>query len=163
MRSLLSAVAVLALAACASAPAPTPAARDYASSGTWVFAFDAGPGIASATLANAAGETQLRITCVAPHGDLTVTDWTFSRARQGDVEAVVSVGAAQQAVSARISGDGAGRQALMYAVPPQDPVFAALTPASVINTAAAGYTHAWAAGAASRLNDVINACRQLGS
>ena len=89
--------------------------------------------------------------------------WTFSRAHQGDVQSTVSVGAASRTVAARAEGDGAGRQALMFALQPRDPLFAALTPSAEITTVAGGYTHHWAAGAASRINDVINSCRTIGS
>lgn len=161
--AVLSALA-LGLAACASAPPveapPSPATT---SAGTWTFAFDAGPGLASAILHAADGRPLLRVTCEAPRGDLQVTDWTFSRARQGEAQATVSV-ADQGAVTAgRIAGDGAGRQALTFALSPRDPVFGALTPSASVRTAAAGYTHTWAQGAATRLNDVINACRTMGS
>ena len=152
------------LAGCASGPKPEVAPSPITNSaGTWTFAFDAGPGIASATLSGRDGRPDLRITCQAPRGDLMITDWTFSRARQGEVQATVSVGSASKTVSARIEGDGAGRQALMAALAPTDQVFAALTPSAPIRTVASGYTHNWAPGAASRINDVINACRSIGS
>lgn len=164
MRRLVLAAAVLALPACASGPEPiAPPPKDITSAGTWTFAFDAGPGIASATLSGADGRPALRVTCQAPRGDLMVTDWTFSRARQGDAPATVSVGAAQKTVPGRVAGDGAGRQALTFALPPLDPLFAGIAPASPVRTAAGGYSHTWAPGAASRLNDVINSCRTLGS
>jgi hypothetical protein len=155
--------AILTLSACAGAPDVQPPSPVTTSTGTWTFAFDAGPGIASATLSAADGRPALRVTCEAPRGDLMVTDWTFSRARQGDSQATVSVGGATKTVPARIAGDGAGRQALTLSLPPRDPVFQALTPGAPVRTDAAGYTHNWAPGAASRLNDVINACRTLGS
>ncbi|MDX2233103.1 MAG: hypothetical protein NW200_01275 [Hyphomonadaceae bacterium] len=165
MRRLLAAAAALAaLAACASgADRATTPSSDVTSTGTWAYAFDAGPGIASATLSGADGRPALRVTCTAPRGDLMVTDWLFSRARQGDAEATVTVGAVSKSVPGRIAGDGAGRQALTFALPPRDPMFAAMTPSSSVKTSAAGYTHTWAPGAATRLNDVINSCRTLGS
>jgi hypothetical protein len=163
-RLVFAAAAALSLAACASKPAPdAPPSPLTTSAGTWTYAFDAGPGLASATLSGPDGQPALRVTCEAPRGDLIVTDWTFSRARQGDVQATVSVGGASKPVPARIAGDGAGRIALMTTLPPRDPLFAALTPNAPVKTVAAGYTHIWAAGAASRINDVINSCRTLGS
>ena len=163
-RSLFAAVAVsLAVSACASAPEPSAPSPVTTSAGTWTYAFDAGPGIASALLSGPDGRAQLRVTCQAPSGDLMVTDWTFSRLRQGDVQATVSVGSASKTVTARAEGDGAGRQALMLALPPRDPLFAALTPSAAITTVAGAYTHHWAPGAASRINDVINSCRTIGS
>lgn len=160
---LAFAAACLVLAACAGGPDAAPPSKDVTSTGTWTFAFDAGPGLASATLAGPDGRPALRVTCEAPRGDLMVTDWTFSRARQGDAQATVSVGAASKTVAARIAGDGAGRQALMFSLPPRDTLFQTLAPTAPVRTAAAGYSHSWAAGAATRLNDVINACRTLGS
>ena len=162
MRRSLLVAAALTLAACASAPAPAPSPVTT-SSGTWTYAFDAGPGLASAILSGPDGRPQLRITCQAPSGDLMVTDWTFSRARQGDVQATVSVGAASKTVTARAEGDGAGRQALMLSLAPSDPLFAALSPSAAITTVAGAYTHLWAPGAAARINDVINSCRTIGS
>jgi hypothetical protein len=164
MRRFLVAAACLVLSACAGGPAPdAPPPRDFASGGTWAFAFDAGPGIASAILSGPDGRPAIRVTCEAPRGDLAVTDWMFSRARQGETQATVSVAAGSRTVAARVAGDGAGRQALMFQISPLDPVFAALAPAAPVKVEAAGYTHAWAPGAASRLNDVINACRTIGS
>lgn len=163
MRRSLIVAAAFALAACASSPAPAPPSPVTTSAGTWTYAFDAGPGIASAILSGPDGRPQLRVTCQAPSGDLMVTDWTFSRAHQGDLPATVSVGGASRTVTARAEGDGAGRQALMLALPPRDTLFAALTPSAPITTTAGGYTHHWAPGAASRLNDVINSCHTIGS
>jgi hypothetical protein len=162
MRTVVFAAALL-LAACASKPPPAAPARAWISSGTWAFAFDAGPGIASATLAGADGRPVLRVLCTAPRGDLMITDWTFSLARQGDTSATLTVAAAAKTGPGRIAGDGAGRQVLTFAINPRDPVFQALTPEAPIRTQAAGYTHTWAPGAASRINDVINSCRTLGS
>lgn len=160
----LAFVAAFTLAACASGPEPAASPSPVTTSaGTWTYAFDAGPGIASATLSAPDGRPALRVTCTAPRGDLMVTDWTFSRARQGDVATTVTVGARTKSVTGRVSGDGAGRVVLSYALPPLDPVFAGMVPASPVRTEAAGYTHNWAAGAASRLNDVINSCRTVGS
>lgn len=165
MRRLLPvALAACALAACAGTPPPAgPQAPAVTSAGTWTYAFDAGPGLASATLSGADGRPALRVLCQAPRGDLMVTDWTFSRVRQGETQATVTVGQAGKTVPGLIAGDGAGRQVLTFALPPQDPLFAAMTPSSPVKTAAAGYTHTWAPGAASRLNDVINSCRTIGS
>jgi len=154
---------VFILSACASSPGTAPPSSVVTSTGTWTFAFDAGPGIASATLSGADGKPDLRVTCEAPRGDLMVTDWTFTRARHGDTQATVSVGGASKTVPARVGGDGAGRQALTFSLPPRDPLFQTLVPSAPVRTSAAGYTHNWAAGAASRLNDVINSCRTLGS
>jgi hypothetical protein len=154
---------VLTLAGCASSPQNAPPSSAVTSTGTWAFAFDAGPGLASATLSGADGKPDLRVTCEAPRGDLMVTDWTFTRARHGDTQATVSIGSATKTVPARVGGDGAGRQALTFSLPPRDPLFQTLYPNAAVRTAASGYTHNWAAGAASRLNDVINSCRTLGS
>lgn len=162
MRSFVIAAALL-LAACAGKPPPATPAKAWTSSGTWAFAFDAGPGIASAILSGAEGRPVIRVTCTAPRGDLMITDWTFSLARQGDTTATVTVGEASKTVPARIAGDGAGRQVLTLSLPPRDPLFQALTPNAPMRTQASGYTHTWAPGAASRLNDVINSCRTLGS
>lgn len=158
------AATVLALGACASKPnVEAPVSPVSTSVGTWTYAFDAGPGLASATLSGADGQPIVRVNCESPRGDLMIMDWTFSRARQGDAQATFSVGGASMTVPARVAGDGAGRQALIASLPPRDPLFAALTPSSQVKTVAAGYTHNWAAGAASRINDVINSCRTLGS
>jgi hypothetical protein len=154
--------ASMALAACASSPAPdAPPPRDTLSSGTWTYFFDAGPGIARAELAGADARPQLRITCEAPRGDLKITDWTFSRARQGVTPTTLSVGGQSRALQGVVGGDGAGRVALTWSLSPTDAIFRGLSPSMTLKTAAGGYSHTWAPGAASRLNDVINSCRAL--
>ena len=112
-RPLLAALAVAALAACASAPAPSAPSPVTTSAGTWTYAFDAGPGIASAILSGPDGRPQLRIICQAPTGDLMVTDWTFSRLRQGDVALEVESQAPHRQVGVgehAVDGDGSRRR-----------------------------------------------------
>jgi hypothetical protein len=48
-------------------------------------------------------------------------------------------------------------------LPSRDPMWNALTPSASVKTVASGYTHVWAPEAASRINDVLNSCRALGS
>lgn len=159
----LAAVAI-GLAACATpTPMETAPPSSVASAGVWAYSFDAGPGIAAAVLTGADGRPLVRMQCQAPRGDLIVTDWTFSRTRQGEVQATVSVGTASKTIAARVAGDGAGRQALAFALPTRDPLWDALTPSVTVKTDAGGFTHVWAAEAASRINDVLNSCRNQGS
>jgi len=155
---------VLAVSACATSPEPPqPPPKSVTSAGTWTYAFDAGPGLASATLSAADGLPIVRFACKAPDGALLVQDWTFSRARQNGYPATFTLGARSASFAGIVSGDGAGRQALSFQVPAHDAVFADLTPSSPVSTAAAGFTHVWAPGAASRLNDVLNSCHTAGS
>lgn len=151
--------AAFGLAACASSPDSAPPPSAVTSTGTWAFAFEAGAGLASATLSGADGKPDLRVTCEPPRGDLMITDWTFTRARHGDTQATVSVGNATRTVAARVGGDGAGRQALTFALSPSDPLLQTPSADAPVRTVASGYTHHWAAGGSSRLNDVITACR----
>jgi hypothetical protein len=162
MRRTFLAAALL-LSACASGQTTAAPPMSVTSAGVWAYAFDAGPGIASATLTGADGRLVLRLTCQAPRGDLEVTDWAFSRTRQGDVSATVSVAGQPKTVAGRVAGDGAGRQALTLTLPARDPMWNALTPSAPVRTEAAGFTHVWAPEAASRINDVLNSCRSLGS
>lgn len=162
-RRVLAVAASLALSACASGQTTSLPPSSAASSGVWAYAFDAGPGIATATLTGADGRPLVQLSCQAPRGDLVVTDWMFSRVRQGDVSATVSVGSASKTVSGRVAGDGAGRQALKLSLPSRDPMWNALTPSAPVKTVAGGFTHTWAAESASRINDVLNSCRSLGS
>jgi hypothetical protein len=168
MRRFLAAAALaaatLGLAACATpTSAPTLPPTSINSAGVWAFEFDAGPGIATAMLTGADGRTLVRLQCQAPRGDLIVTDWTFSRVRQGDVATTVTVGSATKNFNARVAGDGAGRQALAFTLPTRDPLWNALTPASTIKTEGGGFTHVCAAESASRINYVLNSCRNQGS
>jgi len=48
-------------------------------------------------------------------------------------------------------------------LPSRDPMWEALTPSAEVKMVAGGYTHIWAAEAASRINDVLNSCRAQGS
>ncbi|KAF0179523.1 MAG: hypothetical protein IV086_16760 [Hyphomonadaceae bacterium] len=168
MRRFLAATALAAvaigLAACATpTTAPTLPPSSVTSAGVWAYSFDAGPGIATAILTGADGRTLVRLQCQAPRGDLIVTDWTFSRVRQGEVATTVTVGSATKSFPARVAGDGAGRQALAFTLPTRDPLWNALTPAATVKTEGGGFTHVWAAESASRINDVLNSCRALGS
>lgn len=169
MRRFLAAAALgavaLGLTACATpAPsAPTLPPASINSAGVWAYSFDAGPGIATAILTGADGHMLVRLQCQAPQGDLIVTDWTFSRVRQGDVAVKVSIDAATKSFTARVAGDGAGRQALAFTLPTRDPLWNMLTPASTVKTEGGGFTHVWAAESASRINDVLNSCRNQGS
>lgn len=163
MRRTLLAAATLALAACASGQTTTTApATSTTSSGVWAYSFDAGPGIATATLAGGDGKPLVVLTCHAPRGDLQVQDWTFTRG-QGDTQATFSLGGQSKTVPARIAGDGAGRIAMSMTLPSRDPMWNALTPSAPVRTTAGGFTHTWAPEAASRINDVLNSCRALGS
>ncbi len=168
MRRFLAAAALaavaLGLAGCAAqTPVQTLPPSSINSAGVWAYSFDAGPGIATAILTGADGQTLVRMQCQAPRGDLIVTDWTFSRTRQGALEATLTVGSATKAFPARVAGDGAGRQALAFTLPTRDPLWNTLSPAVTIKTEAGGFTHVWAAESASRINDVLNSCRNLGS
>jgi len=162
---LLAAVAAIGLAACASshkevvAPPPTSAS----SAGVWAYAYDAGPGIATAVLTGADNQPLVRLACQSPNGNLVITDWVFSRVRQGDAPATFSVGAQSKQITARIAGDGAGRQALVITLPSRDPMWNALSPSAPVTTTALGFTHNWAPESASRINDVLNSCRSIGS
>lgn len=164
-RLLLAAVAVCGLAACAGSPKETvaPAASSASSSGVWAYSFDAGPGIATAVMTGADNLPLVKLSCQSPNGNLVVTDWTFSRVRQGDTQATFAIGAQTKQVAARIAGDGAGRQALTMTLPSRDPMWNALAPAAAVKTTASGFTHNWAPESASRINDVLNSCRSLGS
>lgn len=164
-RFLLAAVAALGLAACAGAPKETVAAppTSASSAGVWAYSFDAGPGIATAILTGADNQPLVKLSCQSPNGNLVVTDWTFSRVRQGDAPTTFSVGAQIKQMTARIAGDGAGRQALTISLPSRDPMWNALTPSAPVKTTALGFTHNWAPESASRINDVLNSCRSIGS
>jgi len=154
----------LALAACASSPpVQAPPSNEVRSSGTWTFAFDAGPGLASATLSGPDGLPTVRVTCRAPSGNLEIQDWTFSRSHQGAANAHFSIGAKNGDYPALVGGDGAGRQALSFAVPARDRILFALPLEAEVSTRSGAFTHYWGAGAASRLNDVLNACHPPGS
>jgi len=164
-RLLLAAAAACSLAACAGTPTETvaPPPTSAASAGVWAYAFDAGPGIATAVLTGADNQPLVKLACQSPNGDLVVTDWTFSRVRQGDAPTTFAVGAQSKQVTARIAGDGAGRQALVMTLPSRDPMWNALSPSARVTTTALGFTHNWAPESASRINDVLNSCRSLGS
>jgi hypothetical protein len=56
--------------------------------------------------------------------------------------------------------DGYGSVA---ATPSSDKVFRALTPTAPVSDSTPTRTHVWAAGAASKINDVLNSCRATGS
>ena len=75
----------------------------------------------------------------------------------------MTVGSGSKGFPARVAGDGAGRQALTFALPTRDPLWNTLTPAATVQTEGGGFTHVWAAESASRINDVLNSCRNLGS
>lgn len=164
-RILLAAIAASSLAACASAPTETvaPPPTSGASAGVWAYAYDAGPGIATAVLTGADNQPLVRLACQSPNGNLVVTDWTFSRVRQGDAPTTFAVGTQSKQLTARIAGDGAGRQALVITLPSRDPFWNALSPSAAVTTTAQGYTHNWAPESASRINDVLNSCRSIGS
>lgn len=164
-RFLLAAAAALGLAACAGQPRETvaPPASSATSAGVWAYAYDAGPGIATAVLTGADNLPVVRLACQSPNGNLVVTDWTFSRVRQGDAATTFTVGAQSKQITARIAGDGAGRQALVMTLPSRDPMWNALSPSAPVTTTAQGFTHNWAPESASRINDVLNSCRSLGS
>lgn len=164
MRRLVLAAAMLALTACASSgETATAPPTSTTSAGVWAYAFDAGPGVATATLTGSDGRPLIKLTCQAPRGDLQVEDWAFSRVRQGDAQATFSLAGQSKTVPARIAGDGAGRIALTMTLPARDPMWNALTPTASVKTVASGFTHVWAPEAASRINDVLNSCRSLGS
>jgi len=162
-RFVLAAAATLALTACASSgETVTAPPTNTTSSGVWAYAFDAGPGVATATLTGSDGKPLVKLTCQAPRGDLQVQDWTFTRG-QGDTQAMFSLAGQSKTVPARIAGDGAGRIALTMTLPARDPMWNALTPSAPVRTTSGGFTHVWAPEAASRINDVLNSCRALGS
>lgn len=159
------AVAALVVAGCATSGAPKEGDGVGASRsvGTWTFSFDAGPGVASAVLGGPDGLKLFEMTCQSPRGPVSVKDWTFARAKQGETSALLKINAASASLPARVLGTGDGRQALAFEAPAGDAVWRALTPAAAVSIAASGREHVLASGAASRINDVLNACLQRGS
>jgi hypothetical protein len=158
-------VAALVLAGCASsgAPAVGEGAGPSRSVGTWTFSFDAGPGLASAILGGSDGLVLFEMKCQAPRGPVSIKDWTFARAKQGETSATLKINASATTQAARVLGTGDGRQALAFEAPASDPVWRALTPEAQVSVNSGGREHALASGAASRMNDVLNACLQRGS
>lgn len=163
-KAVIAAAAALALAACAStgagraAPAgPEPAVL----AGTWRFDFDAGPGVALATLTDAAGLIQASVRCQAPRGPIVVTDFALAPLAE-DRSVSLSIGAWQTTTLGAQTTDS-GRTAVRFSLPPQDPVFQAITAAAPVRVSTGARGHAWAPDAALQMNAVLNACIARGS
>jgi hypothetical protein len=168
---LTAAVALAMLAACASAPdpapEPTPAPEAApistpapAPAAAWSYSFDAGPGLALARLTQA-GAPLAEIACKAPKGPVEFRDYRLSASTAATAQLTIGSVSATGPVTI-VAGEG-GAKALSLAIDPRDAVFKALAPNSPVGLAAGGQTLAWDANAASRLNDVINACVAKGS
>lgn len=166
VRLLVAVVAAAALAACASTDkaSDAPPKASVSSSGSWAFAFDAGSGVASATLVGAEGAALVRLSCKAPNGEVQVADYTWGKAKVAEAVPVeFAIGSAKTGPVGRIAPATDGRVALQFATPSNDKVFRALTPNAAVSASTPTRTHAWAAGAATRINDMLNSCRATGS
>jgi hypothetical protein len=131
--------------------------------GTWAFDYESGAGVATATLGGSDGRTVVTVACQSPNGPVKITDWTFARDKQGETNVTFTIGTGTTRQPGRVLGTGDGRQALTFTVPGNDPVWRALTPNAAVTTTTLSAPHIFAPGAASRLNDVLNACLQRGS
>lgn len=165
IRTFAAAAALAAVAACATTTeTPTPPKASVASAGSWAYAFDAGSGIARATLSGGDGAKLVEVACQAPNGAVAVTDWTWSRASVKEAVPVeFTIGSGKAAPIGRIAPAVDGRTALQFSTPSSDKVFRSLTPVAAVSTATATRVHTWAAGAGTRINDVLNSCRATGS
>jgi len=164
-RSLAALAVLAALSACATSTQQTaPPKAQIASSGVWTFSFDAASGVAAARLRGADGANLVDVSCKAPGGAVTVTDWTWSKATVKEAVPVeFTIGSGKAAPIGRIAPAADGRVALQFATPSTDRVFRALTPNAPVTDATATRVHVWAGGAATRINDVVNSCRATGS
>lgn len=165
LRTLATAAIAAALAACATTTeTPTPPKAQVLSSGSWAFTFDAGAGMARAVLSGADGSKLVEVACKAPNGTVDVTDWTWSKAAAKEAVPVeFAIGSGKAGPIGRVAPAADGRNALQFSTPSNDKVFRALTPNAPVSDSTPTRTHVWAAGAATRINDVVNSCRAMGS
>jgi len=165
LRIFAALAAAATLAACATTTeTPTPPKAQVSSAGSWAYTFDAGSGLARATLSGADGAKLVEVACKAPNGDMAVTDWTWSKASVKEAVPVeFAIGSGKAAPVGRIASAADGRVALQFATPSSDKVFRALTPTAPVSDSTPTRTHVWAAGAATKINDVLNSCRATGS
>jgi hypothetical protein len=165
LRILAATAALATLAACATTETtPTPPKAQITSAGSWAFTFDAGSGLARTVLSGADGSKLVEVACKSPNGAVDVTDWTWSKASAKDAVPVeFAIGSGKAAPVGRIAPAADGRNALLFSTPSNDRVFRALTPTAPVSTSTPTRTHVWAAGSATRINDVVNSCRAQGS
>ena len=167
-RLAFAALSAFVFAAGCATQQPTPprgsvnVAAEIVSSGVWANAFDAGPGVATATLSGPRG-LAVRITCQAPNGAVKITDWGFSKPNQGNAPTTIYVGSASGQSLGLITGVGDGRQALVFDIASNDRVWNSLTPSAEIRVGAGGAVNRWPAGSAQAISDLVNSCRTIGS
>jgi hypothetical protein len=162
----LALAAALALAGCASTPTTAPPASGaaaYSAQGQWSFAFDAGPGVATATYAAPGKPAEIVLSCAAPRGPFTVQDFTLTAAPRG-ASGQFAIGGSSSNHVAQPLPAADGRTPYTFTLGVRDTVFNALTPNAAVTIAVSGGApRALPAGAASRINDVLNSCRVSGS
>jgi hypothetical protein len=164
MKIALSGVTALVLSACASTAGPRPGATGPTPpviAGDWSFDFDAGPGVATATLIDAAGQTRAVVRCQAPRGPIVLTDFSLPPLA-ADRSVSLTIGAYQSTTLGAGVTDN-GRAAVRFSLPPADPVFQAITPHAPVRLATDNRGHVWQPGAALQINAVLNACIAPGS
>lgn len=164
MKTALAALSLCVVAmGCASTPSAPPAAQARALEGAWTFDFDAGPGIAVASLRDASGRLLARVSCQSPRGPLQIADWSFGDRSDPAPSVEFRLGAAQAMAPGRIMALN-GAPALTFALAPSEPVFQAITPNAPVSAGiVGGPSTAWPGGSAGQINTVINACVARGS
>jgi hypothetical protein len=153
----------LGLAACASGPEEPVGPPTRASSGVWSFDYDAGLGLAAATLRSPQGALLIEIQCQAPAGPIEFRDWTFGGMEAGAIPATFAFGPGRVDVTALSPATPAGRGGLSFSISPTAPVIMAAPFGARTAVETADAIHEWGPQAAENINAVASACAQRGS
>ncbi|MGE0830947.1 MAG: hypothetical protein AB7O04_16560 [Hyphomonadaceae bacterium] len=155
-RALISLCCAAALAACASAPQPTTSRAV----GAWSFGYDGATGLYTATQVDEGGRTTARVTCQAPNGDMTITDYVAGVGARGDQQVRFAIG--QEAITVPGRSDGRTLTVRLPRRPPNLQAYAHLS-REPVTVSVGSRTHAYAEGAVVKFAEVANSCWPQGS
>ncbi|MGE0045906.1 MAG: hypothetical protein AB7T08_09110 [Hyphomonadaceae bacterium] len=156
MRGILIALfGAIALAACASAPPSTTRAA-----GGWAWQYDPATGLATAQQTSAEGRVTVRVSCQAPSGDLTISDYVLGAGGRGSEQVQFRIGNESITVDGR--NEGGATVIRMPRRPPNLQAYAHLSRDAVTLTAGSR-SHTYAADAIEKIALVANSCWPVGS